>query len=71
MSSPMHNRDYYDEFSHRYEAERGRGYHALIDDLVDDRRIVPRIEVVDQLGALVTDEPAVLELRMMLHRSQR
>jgi ubiquinone/menaquinone biosynthesis C-methylase UbiE len=24
---------YYDEFSHWYERERGRGYHALIDDL--------------------------------------
>ena len=30
------NRTYYDEFSHRYEAERGRGYHALIDDLEVD-----------------------------------
>jgi ubiquinone/menaquinone biosynthesis C-methylase UbiE len=26
-------RAYYDEFSHWYERERGRGYHALIDDL--------------------------------------
>jgi ubiquinone/menaquinone biosynthesis C-methylase UbiE len=26
-------RRYYDEFSHWYERERGRGYHALIDDL--------------------------------------
>ncbi|MSP62481.1 MAG: class I SAM-dependent methyltransferase [Myxococcales bacterium] len=30
------NRAYYDEFSHRYEAERGHGYHALIDDLEVD-----------------------------------
>ncbi len=27
------SRAYYDEFSRSYEAERGRGYHALIDDL--------------------------------------
>ncbi len=26
-------RDYYDDFSKRYEDERARGYHALIDDL--------------------------------------
>ncbi len=32
----MDNRTYYDEFSHRYEDERGRGYHALVDDLEVD-----------------------------------
>jgi ubiquinone/menaquinone biosynthesis C-methylase UbiE len=32
----LDNRAYYDEFSHRYEDERGRGYHALVDDLEVD-----------------------------------
>lgn len=36
MSSPMHNRDYYDEFSHRYEERRHHGYHVLIDTLEID-----------------------------------
>jgi ubiquinone/menaquinone biosynthesis C-methylase UbiE len=31
--SRLDNRRYYDEFAARYEAERGRGYHKLIDDL--------------------------------------
>ena len=29
----MKTRDYYDEFSERYEAERGHGYHQMLDDL--------------------------------------
>lgn len=32
----MSARDYYDDFSSTYEAERGRGYHALIDELETD-----------------------------------
>ncbi len=32
----MDTKDYYDEFSDWYENERGRGYHALIDDLEVD-----------------------------------
>ena len=40
-------RSYYDEFSHRYEAERGDnrpdGYHALVDDL--------EVEIVERYGA--------------------
>ena len=40
---------------------------TVLDDLVDGRHVVPRIEVVDQLAALVADEAAVLELRVMLH----
>ena len=48
----------------RAEAET----HAFGDDLVDDRGVVPRIEVVDQLRALVADEAAVFELRVVLHR---
>jgi ubiquinone/menaquinone biosynthesis C-methylase UbiE len=32
----LENRAYYDQFSHRYEDERSRGYHALIDDLEVD-----------------------------------
>ena len=31
-------------------------------DLVDRFLVIPVVEVVDQLRALVTDEPAVLEL---------
>ncbi len=27
------NRSYYDEFSHWYERERGRGYHGMLDDI--------------------------------------
>ncbi len=32
----MHTKDYYDEFAAWYERERGKGYHALIDDLEVD-----------------------------------
>ena len=32
----MENRAYYDEFATRYEHQRGRGYHALLDDLEVD-----------------------------------
>lgn len=32
----MKTKDYYDEFSHWYERERGRGYHQLLDDLEVD-----------------------------------
>ena len=36
-------REYYDEFSHRYEAERRPnrpdGYHALLDDLGSPKRV--------------------------------
>jgi ubiquinone/menaquinone biosynthesis C-methylase UbiE len=31
-----HAKSYYDEFSHGYERERGRGYHALVDALESD-----------------------------------
>jgi ubiquinone/menaquinone biosynthesis C-methylase UbiE len=44
---PHHTRAYYDEFSHRYEAERRPnrpdGYHALIDDL--------EVELVERYAA--------------------
>jgi ubiquinone/menaquinone biosynthesis C-methylase UbiE len=51
MVSPRHSleatREYYDEFSHRYEAERRPnrpdGYHALLDDL--------EVELVERYGA--------------------
>ena len=33
LTSERRSKEYYDEFSASYEAERGRGYHALIDDL--------------------------------------
>jgi ubiquinone/menaquinone biosynthesis C-methylase UbiE len=33
MNEHAATREYYDEFSDWYERERGRGYHALIDDL--------------------------------------
>jgi ubiquinone/menaquinone biosynthesis C-methylase UbiE len=36
VNQRLANRDYYDEFSHGYERERGRGYHQLIDDLEVD-----------------------------------
>lgn len=36
MHDRKHNRDYYDEFSHGYERDRHRGYHALIDRLEVD-----------------------------------
>ena len=39
------------------EAQTGLGG----DDLVDHRRVLPRIDVVDQLRALVAEEPGVLE----------
>ena len=32
-SSDRQNRDYYDDFSHGYERERGYGYHQLLDEL--------------------------------------
>src|SRR5262245_29395849 len=32
-ASDADNRAYYDDFSHGYERERGRGYHQLLDDL--------------------------------------
>ncbi len=41
---------------------------AVLDDVVDHRHVVPRVEVVDQLGAFVADESAVLELRVTCHR---
>jgi hypothetical protein len=41
---------------------------AVVDDLVDDRLVVPRVEVIDQLGSFVAEEAAVLVLRVMLHR---
>lgn len=45
------------------EAEPGLGGN----DVVDDGRVVPRVEVVDQLRALVAEEPGVLETRRPLH----
>jgi ubiquinone/menaquinone biosynthesis C-methylase UbiE len=39
----MDNRSYYDDFSHWYERERGRGYHQMLDDL--------ELEVVERYGA--------------------
>lgn len=33
MPARLHNRDYYDEFSTRYERGRDHGYHALVDRL--------------------------------------
>ena len=35
--------------------------HALLHDLVDDGAVLPLVQVVDQLGALVAEEPGVLE----------
>jgi ubiquinone/menaquinone biosynthesis C-methylase UbiE len=32
----LKTKDYYDEFAHWYERERGRGYHQLLDDLEVD-----------------------------------
>ena len=49
------------------EAQTGLGG----DDLVDDRRVVPLVEVVDQLRALVAEVPGVLEARRPLHRARR
>ena len=37
------------------------------DDVVDDRLIGPRVEVVDELGPLVTEEACVLEPSGALH----
>lgn len=39
----MDTRSYYDEFSHWYERDRGRGYHQMIDDL-ELRLAMPRAE---------------------------
>ena len=33
MSARLDNRSYYDEFADWYEAERGHGYHRMLDDL--------------------------------------
>lgn len=33
VTSDVETQAYYDDFSHGYERERGRGYHGLIDDL--------------------------------------
>ena len=38
----MRTKDYYDEFAAWYEKERGKGYHALIDDL--------EVELVERYG---------------------
>lgn len=38
----MDNRSYYDEFAGWYENERGRGYHAMLDDL--------EVELVERYG---------------------
>ena len=49
------------------EAQAGLGR----DDVVDHSRVVPRVEVVDELGALVAEEPGVLEARRSLHDARR
>ena len=49
------------------EAQTGLG----ADDVVDHARLVPRVEVVDQLRALVSEEPGVLEPRGSLHDARR
>ena len=41
------------------------------DDLVDHGGIIPGIDVVDQLRALVAEEPGVLEARGSLHDARR
>ena len=41
------------------------------DDLVDHSRVIPGIDVVDQLRALVAQEPGVLEARGSLHDARR
>jgi hypothetical protein len=38
-----------------------------VDDVVDDGGVFPRVEVVDQLRALVSEKPGVLELHWTLH----
>ena len=35
--------------------------HAEVDELLDDGRVLPLVEVIHQLGALVTDESVMLE----------
>ena len=42
---------------------------SAVSRLIDRRRVVPLVEVVDELRALVTDEPDVLELDRPLHRA--
>ncbi len=39
----------------------------LVDDVVDDGLVFPRVEVVDELRALVSEETGVLELHGTLH----
>ena len=39
----------------------------LVDDVVDDGLVFPRVEVVDELSALVSEETGVLELHGTLH----
>lgn len=39
-------------------------------DVVDDRLVGPRVEVVDELGSLVTEEASVLETSGALHAAK-
>ena len=41
------------------------------DDVFDHRRIFPRVDVIDELGALVPEKPGVLELRRAFHDPSR
>jgi len=45
--------------------------HFALDDVVDDRRVGPGIEVVHQLCALVAEEAGVLELCGAFHGFRR
>lgn len=42
-----------------------------IDDVFDDLFVFPRIQIVNQLGALVAEEPGVFELAGAFHGFQR
>src|SRR5690606_27613453 len=44
---------------------------AEVDELVDGGGVLPLVEVVHELGALVADVPRMLETRRPLHERQR
>jgi len=44
---------------------------AQIDELDDDVRVLPLVDVIDELGPLVTDVSGVLEAERALHGGQR
>lgn len=49
------------------EADTGLGP----DDVLDDRGIIPVVDVVDELGSLVPEVTGVLELRRTFHARSR